>query len=129
MFRSDTDALPTDPTTPGGWASPGGHDADAAPWPARGGFFTGGGGPAPLRPGDGDPHAEVHRPGGEASVPSADGVAAARLDEEDDFEEDFYDEDDEDEDDLYDDEEIDDDEDDDLLDDEDDEDFDFEEDD
>ncbi len=123
MFRSDTDtdAAPFDPATPGGWAAPGADRAEAAPWPARGGFFTGGL-LAPQRPGDADAPAG-HRPGG-------DGVDAARLDEDDDFDEDeFYDDDDEDDDDdLFDDEGDPGDDDDDLLDDDDDEDFDFEDD-
>ena len=124
MFPFDTDSVPSDPTTPGDWAAPGGDDPAAA-WPARSGFGPAGdaGGPAaPGRPGAPADHAPGHRPGG-------DDVRAARLDEEDDFEEDFLDDDEDEEEveDLYDDEEIDDDEDD-LIDDEDDEEFDFEDD-
>ena len=121
MFRSDTDAVPFDPATPGGWAAPGVDGLDAAPWPARGGFFTGGSA-APQRPGDADASAAVERPGG-------DGLDAARLDEDDFDEDEFYDdEEDDDDDDLFDDEEDPGDDDDDLLDDDDDEDFDFEDD-
>ena len=122
MFSFDTDSVPSGPASPGGWAAPSGDDP-ASPWPARPGFLTGGPA-APARPGAPGDAPSGHRPGG-------DGVQAARLDEEDDFEEDFLDDEDDDEElddgDVYDDEELDDEEDD-LLDDDDDEEFDFEDD-